>query len=91
MALLQRKLVGHQQVTDAYHLALAMHNKGRLATLDRKLTALLPEKTAARARSYCDLSTPPTLQKAAALTAASRTPLWLLSGWGCQSRRFSRG
>ena len=48
MALLQRKLVGHQQVTDAYLLALAIHNKGRLATLDRKLTALLPEKTAAR-------------------------------------------
>ncbi len=48
MTLLQRKLVGHQQVTDAYLLALAIHHKGRLATLDRKLTALLPEKTAAR-------------------------------------------
>jgi uncharacterized protein len=48
MALLQRKIVGHQQVTDAYLLALAIHNKGRLATLDRKITALLPEKTAAR-------------------------------------------
>ncbi len=48
MALLRRKLVGHQQVTDAYLLALAIHNKGRLATLDRKLTGLLPEKTAAR-------------------------------------------
>jgi len=47
-ALLQRKIVGHQQVTDAYLLALAIHNRGRLATLDRKLTALLPEKTAAR-------------------------------------------
>ncbi len=47
MALLQRKPVGHQQVTDAYLLALAIHNKGRLATLDRRLTALLPEKTAA--------------------------------------------
>jgi hypothetical protein len=48
MALLQRKIVGHQQVTDAYLLALAIHKKGRLATLDRKLTALLPEKTAVR-------------------------------------------
>ncbi len=45
MALVQRKIVGHQQVTDAYLLALAMHKKGRLATLDRNLTALLPEKT----------------------------------------------
>jgi uncharacterized protein len=48
IALLQRKIVGHQQVTDAYLLALAIHKKGRLATLDRKLTALLPEKSASR-------------------------------------------
>jgi toxin-antitoxin system PIN domain toxin len=46
--LFQKHLVGHKQVTDAYLLALAIHKKGRLATLDRKLTALLPEKTAAR-------------------------------------------
>jgi toxin-antitoxin system PIN domain toxin len=29
------RLVGHQQVTDAYLLGLAMHKKGKLATLDR--------------------------------------------------------
>jgi hypothetical protein len=40
--------VGHQQVTDGYLLALAIHKNGRLATLDRKLTALLSEKTGAR-------------------------------------------
>ncbi len=40
--------MGHQQVTDAYLLALAIHHKGRLATLDRKLTALFSEKTATR-------------------------------------------
>lgn len=39
------RVTGHQQVTDAYLLGLAIHNKGRLATLDRKLAALLPEKT----------------------------------------------
>ncbi len=48
MTVLQRKLVGHQQVTDAYLLALAIHHKGRLATLDRKLTALFSQKAAAR-------------------------------------------
>jgi len=48
MALLQRKIVGHRQVTDAYLLALAIHKNGRLATLDRKLTALLREKTFSR-------------------------------------------
>ena len=32
-----RKLTGHQQVTDAYLLGLAIHHKGKLATFDRGL------------------------------------------------------
>jgi len=32
--------VGHQQVTDAYLLGLAMHKKGKLATLDRSMVEL---------------------------------------------------
>jgi len=31
------RLTGHQQVTDAYLIALAIHNQGRLATLDTKI------------------------------------------------------
>jgi uncharacterized protein len=42
------RVVGHQQVTDAYLLGLAIHNKGKLATLDRSLLALLPERSAER-------------------------------------------
>lgn len=45
-----RRLFGHQQVTDAYLLGLAIHKKGRLATLDASLSSLLPEQSAARAR-----------------------------------------
>jgi len=37
------RLKGHQQITDAYLLGLAMHRKGRLATFDRSIAALLPE------------------------------------------------
>jgi uncharacterized protein len=37
----QGRLVGHNQVTDAYLLGLAMHKKGRLATLDESLATLL--------------------------------------------------
>ena len=33
----QERLVGHQQVSDSYLLGLALHKKGRLATLDRGL------------------------------------------------------
>jgi len=36
------RLVGHQQVTDAYLLALALRKKGKLATLDRGILSLLP-------------------------------------------------
>jgi toxin-antitoxin system PIN domain toxin len=42
---ISRPLTGHQQVTDAYLLGLAIHNKGKLVTLDRSIQALLPEKS----------------------------------------------
>ena len=32
--------MGHQQVTDAYLLGLAVHRGGILATLDRQISAL---------------------------------------------------
>ncbi len=35
-----RRLVGHQQVTDAYLLALAVSKKGQLVTLDRSIATL---------------------------------------------------
>ena len=35
-------LTGHQQITDAYLVALAMHNRGKLATLDRGITRFAP-------------------------------------------------
>jgi toxin-antitoxin system PIN domain toxin len=35
--------IGHQQVTDAWLVAAAIHNKGRLATLDRRLRAHDPQ------------------------------------------------
>jgi uncharacterized protein len=44
------KLVGHQQVTDAYLLALAIHNNGKLATLDRAVLALLASGSPQRDR-----------------------------------------
>ena len=42
------RITGHQQVTDAYLLGLAIHKKGRLATLDRALLSLLPERSEER-------------------------------------------
>ena len=42
------RLAGHQQVTDAYLLGLAMYRKGKLATMDRAVLSLLPEKSGAR-------------------------------------------
>jgi len=41
---LAARLNGHQQVTDAYLLGLAKHKKGKLATMDRTVTELLPDK-----------------------------------------------
>lgn len=43
-------LVGHRQVTDAYLLGLAIHHKGKLATLDQTLPNLLPESDPNRHR-----------------------------------------
>jgi toxin-antitoxin system PIN domain toxin len=50
MAPFGQRLLGHQQITDAYLLGLAIHKKGRLATLDASLPTLLPELSAARGR-----------------------------------------
>lgn len=47
------RLAGHQQITDAYLLALAMHHKGKLATLDRQLARSLPES--GRERGYLEI------------------------------------
>jgi toxin-antitoxin system PIN domain toxin len=44
------RLVGHQQVTDAYLLGLALHKKGRLATLDQSVVALLDPNSPERDR-----------------------------------------
>jgi toxin-antitoxin system PIN domain toxin len=38
-------LLGHNQVTDAYLLGLAIRHDGRLATLDQRIAALLPPKS----------------------------------------------
>ena len=35
-------LMGHRQLTDAYLLALAIHKRGKLVTLDKSVGALLP-------------------------------------------------
>ena len=43
-----QKLVGHQQVTDAYLLGLAIHKRGKLATMDRAVRTLLPDKSPER-------------------------------------------
>ncbi len=39
---LRERIVGHKQVTDAYLLGLAIHKKGKLATLDRGILSLVP-------------------------------------------------
>lgn len=41
---LSRRIEGHQQVTDAYLLGLAVHHGGKLATMDKSLVRLLPGK-----------------------------------------------
>lgn len=40
----QSQIAGHQQVTDAYLMGLALHRKGKLATLDSGMLGLLAEK-----------------------------------------------
>jgi hypothetical protein len=42
------RLVGHQHVTDAYLLGLAVHRGGVLATLDRHLATLTEPKAPER-------------------------------------------
>ena len=42
------RLVGHQQVTDAYVLGLALRRGGMLATLDERIVALTEPKSAER-------------------------------------------
>jgi toxin-antitoxin system PIN domain toxin len=39
------RISGHQQITDAYLLALAMHHGGRLLTFDQRMSRLAPEGT----------------------------------------------
>lgn len=39
----QKQIVGHQQISDAYLLSLAIHRKGRLVTMDHGISALLPK------------------------------------------------
>jgi len=50
-------LTGHQQVTDAYLLGLAMHKKGKLATMDRAVRGLLPDKSPEGRFPECDMRT----------------------------------
>ncbi len=40
----EQRLTGHQQVTDAYLLGLAIHKKGKLATMDKGVSELLVER-----------------------------------------------
>ncbi len=37
----RKRIVGHQQVSDAYLVGLAIHRKGKLVTLDRSIAMLL--------------------------------------------------
>ncbi|MBB6143900.1 hypothetical protein HNQ77_001849 [Silvibacterium bohemicum] len=43
VASIGQSVSGHQQTTDAYLLALAIHHQGHLVTFDRGITILLPE------------------------------------------------
>lgn len=42
MQFLKERVQGHHQITDAYLVALAIHNRGKLATLDRKILQFAP-------------------------------------------------
>jgi toxin-antitoxin system PIN domain toxin len=44
----QGRLAGHQQVTDFYLLALAIHHGGKLVTLDKRLQGAFPERSRER-------------------------------------------
>ena len=43
--LLELPLTGHQKITDAYLIALAIKNRGKLATLDRGIVRFAPAGT----------------------------------------------
>ena len=45
-----QRMPGHNQVTDAYLLGLALHKRGKLATLDEGLVALLEPESSERER-----------------------------------------
>jgi uncharacterized protein len=44
-----QRITGHRQVPDAYLLALAIRNRGKLVTFDRRILQLAPEGGANRA------------------------------------------
>ncbi len=44
---MKARLQGHQQVTDAYLLGLAIHKNGKFATMDQGVLSLLPQETGA--------------------------------------------
>lgn len=46
IAPLRGSVVGHRQITDAYLLGLTIFRKGKLATFDRAIAALVPEGVA---------------------------------------------
>lgn len=57
LPVLKRLLIqGHRQMTDAYLLALAHHNEGRLVTFDAGIPTLLA--SAAERKRYVELITP---------------------------------
>ena len=41
-------IVGHKQISDAYLLGLAIHRRGKFATLDHRIRAMLPEQSRLR-------------------------------------------
>jgi|ERR1700728_480529 uncharacterized protein len=45
----QNQIRGHQQITDAYLIALSIHHHGKLATLDKRLMALVDGGSVERA------------------------------------------
>jgi uncharacterized protein len=42
LGMLDKAVTGHQQITDAYLVALAIKNRGKLATLDRGIAEMAP-------------------------------------------------
>lgn len=48
-----KQISGHQQINDAYLLGLAIHKGGKIATMDRAILGLLPEKS--RASNFIQL------------------------------------